>query len=359
MNMFARGFVAPRTIMLDTRFDGAVAIDVWSGYAAQIVDKSGARRVVRGPLTALLAWGETLEALTLSSGTPKGTQALVHTAFLQIAGNQVSDRVEVVSSDLVQAEVKVKYRVSFEGSEERWFAVDNYVKLLCDHASSLIKAAARQTPVRRLRADIADIVRDTVLGKKAEGPRAGLAFAENGMRVVDVEVHELEVTDDDVGALLAAAQLHAITSAIKVAERESALADRRRLEEIDRQLAQAEQETKLLRAQLDEEREGRLFVLQERRQAQHASLVEQKRTAEIADAAREGEVREQRLLIEAREAEAALLERARRQELETALLREQTEAAVRQAAAFSPDLVSALTRLGDAQLLSALAANFG
>ncbi|MBI1946078.1 MAG: hypothetical protein HYS27_10300 [Deltaproteobacteria bacterium] len=359
VNMFARGFVAPRTITLDTKYDGVVSVDVWSGYAAQIVDKSGARRVVRGPRTALLEWGETLEALTLSTGTPKSTEHPLHTAFLQIAGNQVSDRVDVVSSDLVEAAVTVKYRVSFEGDEERWFAVDNYVKLLCDHAASIIKAAARQVPIRRLRAEIAEIVRDTVLGKKAEAPRVGLSFAENGMRVTDVEVHELEVTDDDVGALLAGAQLHAIQSAIEVAEKESALADRRRLEEIDRQLAQAEHQTKLLRAQLDEEREARVFVLQEHRQAQHARLLELKRTSEIADAAREGEVREQRLLIQARESEAALLERQREQELELARLREQTEAAVRQAGAFSPDLVAALTRLGDTQLLSALSANFG
>ena len=359
VNSFARGFSAPRSITLDTRYDGAVSIEIGSGHAVQIVDKSGARRVVRGPQTALLEWGEALEALALSTGTPKSSQALLQTAFLQVAGNQVSDRVDVVSSDLVEAAVTVKYRVSFEGDESRWFAVDNYVKLLCDHASSLIKAAARQIPIRRLRAEIAGIVRDTVLGAKGEGPRLGLAFAENCMRVTDVEVHELEVTDEEVGELLATAQLHAIHSAIEVAEKESALADRRRLEEIDRQLAQAEHETKLLRAQLDEEREGRLFVLQERRQAQHARLLELKRTAEIADAAREGEVREQRLLAQAREAEASLLERERRQALDAVLLREQTEAAVRQATAFSPDLVAALTRLGDAQLLSALSANFG
>lgn len=359
VNTFARGFVAPRTITLDTKYDGAVSVGVWSGYAAQIVDKGGARRVVRGPQTALLEWGETLEALTLSTGTPKSAEHLLHTAFLQIAGNQVSDRVDVVSSDLVEAAVTLKYRVSFEGAEERWFSVDNYVKLMCDHASSLIKAAARQIPVRRLRAEIAEIVRDNVLGKKGEGPRPGLAFPENGMRVTDVEVHELEVTDDQVSELLAGAQLHAIQSAIEVAEKESALADRRRLEEIDRQLAQAEHQTKLLRAQLDEEREARLFVLQEHRQEQHARLLELKRTSEIADAAREGEVRVQRLLIQAREAEAAVLERQRQQELELARLREQTEAAVRQAGAFSPELVAALTRLGDAQLLSALSANFG
>jgi hypothetical protein len=60
-----------------------------------------------------------------------------------------------------------------------------------------------------------------------------------------------------------------------------------------------------------------------------------------------------------REVDAELVERGRRQQLDVAFLREQVEAAVKQAGAFSPELIAAVTRLGDAQLLSALSANFG
>jgi major vault protein len=343
VDSFARSYVPPRTIMLDGKYDGAVAVDVWSGFAVQVVDKKGKRRVVRGPSTILLEWDEALEALSLSTGTPKSTNKLLHTAYLQIAGNQVSDTVEIASSDLVKAAVSVKYRVSFEGNagEEKWFDVDNYVKLLCDHASSLIKAAARQTPIRRLRAEVAEIVRDTILGKKDAGPRSGLAFGENGMRVVDVEVLELYVTDDEVSDLLDHAQLSAIRSAVSVAEKEAALLDRRRIETIEQELLQAEHTTKTLRAQLEAAREATMRTLDEER-ARH-----------------DEQMKLQKLALRAKETDAEIAERERRQALEIAMLREHVEAAVKQGAAFSPELIAAVTRLGDAQLLSALSANFG
>jgi major vault protein len=361
VDAFARSFTPPRQLTLDTRYDGAVSVDVWSGYAVQVVDKKGGRRVVRGPATVLLAWDETLEALSLSTGTPKSSARLLNTAFLQIAGNQVSDRVEIVSSDLVKASVTLKYRVTFEGKdgEERWFHVDNYVKLLCDHAGSIIKAAARHTPIRKLRAEIADVVRDCVLGKKGDVPRAGLAFEDNGMRVTDVEVLDLAIVDDQVNDLLDRAQLAAIQSAVVVAEKEAAFADRQRVEEIERQLARAEHETRALKAELEAERELKGAILEEQKLQQRALLLARKREVELADAEQEGLVRMKKLEARRAELEAELLEKERKQALELALLREQVEAAVKQSAAFSPELIAAVTRLGDAQLLSSLSANFG
>jgi Shoulder domain len=316
---------------------------------------------VRGPATVLLAWDETLEALSLSTGTPKTTSKLLATGFLQIAGNQVSDCVEIVSSDLVKAAITLKYRVSFEGEpgHEAWFQVDNYVKLLCDHARSLLKAAARQQPIRVLRTRIEELVRDTLLGKKGDGPRAGLKFTENGMQVTDVDVLDLEVTDAAVAEMLDQAQLLAIKSAITVAEKESALGDRQRVEEIQRKLLMAEHETKRLQADLEAEREARVHALEEQRLGQRALLLQQKREAELKDVESEGAIKGLKLVARNREVDAEILERDRRQQLDVAFLREQVEAAVKQSQAFSPELIAAVTRLGDAQLLSALSANFG
>ena len=359
VDAFARSFSPPRTLTLDTRWDGAVSVDVWSGYAVQIVDKKGGRRVVRGPASVLLEWDESLESLSLSTGRPKTADKLLHTAFLQVSGNQVSDRVEVTSNDLVKCAVTLKYRVSFEGDPAAWFLVDNYVKLLCDHASSLIKAAARQTPIRKLRAEIAEIVRDNVLGKKGDAPRVGLAFTENGMRVTDVEVLDVDVIDDTVHELLDLAQLAAIKSAITVAEKESSFADKQRIEDIERALLRAEHETRTLKAELDAERDARASTVEEQRLRARAQLAQQKREAELLDAEQEGAVRLKKLEARAKETDADLDERARRQQLELGMLREHVEAAVRQGAAFSPELIAAVTRLGDAQLLSSLSANFG
>src|SRR5438093_8929365 len=48
----------PRTITLDTKYDGVVSVDVWTGYAALLVRKNGTRRVVVGPQTVLLEYDE-------------------------------------------------------------------------------------------------------------------------------------------------------------------------------------------------------------------------------------------------------------------------------------------------------------
>ncbi len=361
---FSRKFVAPKTMMLDTKYEGAVGVDVWSGFAICVKDRSGERRVVRGPQTALLAWDETLEALNLSTATPKTTNRLLSTVFLKTAGNQVSDIVEVHSSDLVRAHVRLAYRVSFETSgaaddAERWFRVDNYVKLLCDHAGSMLKGAARKTPIRMLKQSGADLVRDAILGPKTPTGRVGLAFADNGMRVTDVEVLDIAVADADVGALLVEAQVLAVKSTIQVAEKESGLADRKRIEDIDRQLLKEQQETFLLSRTLELEREERTLLLERTRVDHRALLAELKAKTDLASADTDATLREKRLVIGAKESAADQLERTQRQGLDLALLAAQTTARVTQAQAFSPDLTASLQRLGDAQLLSSLAENFG
>jgi hypothetical protein len=186
-----------------------------------------------------------------------------------------------------------------------------------------------------------------------------MAFEENGMRVTDVDVLDLMVTDEAVATMLDHAQLLAIKSAITVAEKESALGDKQRVEEITRQLIAAEHETKNLQTALDAEREAKLHSLEEQRLGQRALLLQQKREAELRDAADDAAIKLARLEARNREVEAELIERSRRQQLDIAYMREQVEAAVKQAGAFSPELIAAVTRLGDAQLLTALSANFG
>ena len=361
---FSRKFVAPKTMMLDTKYEGAVGVDVWSGFAICVKDRSGERRVVRGPQTALLAWDETLEALNMSTGTPKTTTRLLSTVFLKTAGNQVSDVVEVVSSDLVRAYVRLAYRVSFETTgaaddAERWFRVDNYVKLLCDHAGSMLKGAAHKTPIRNLKQNGADLIRDAILGAKTATGRVGLAFADNGMRVTDVEVLDIGVADPDVSDLLVEAQVQAVKSTIQVAEKESGLADRRRIEEIDRQLLREQHETLLLARELELEIEGKAQLLERARVEHRALLLDMKAKVDLSGADTDASLREKRLAIKGRETASEIQELSQRQDLETAFLAAQTTARVAQAQAFSPDLTAALQRLGDAQLLSSLAENFG
>jgi len=356
---FQRTFSKPTALLLDTKYDGAVMIDVWSGYAVCVKNRRGERRVVVGPQTVMLAHDETLEALTLSTGTPKSPSRLLPTVYLRVAGNQVSDRVSVTSLDMVQASVHLTYRVSFEGESSRWFVVDNYVKLLVEHAASMLKAAARKVPIRQLRTALSELARDALLGPKGPNGRAGLAFEENGMKVFEVEVHSLDIDDEDVREILDGAQHAAVASAVEVAKREADLLDRRRIEDIARAILQSEQETKLLQHKLQVELEERTQEAERKRLEHRAQLLVEKQKAELAQAQSEVELRTVRLTARERESAVDMSELERRQGLEAAFMQAQTDARVRQAQAMSPELTAALTRLGDSQLLSSLADNFG
>ena len=121
---FTRGtsYTTPRTVTLDTKYEGVPAINVWTGYACMVVSKTGRRRVEKGSTTILLDYDESLEILELSTGKPKNTDSLQRTVHLRIANNKVSDIVQVTTADHVNVQLKLSYCVNFEGEDENlWF----------------------------------------------------------------------------------------------------------------------------------------------------------------------------------------------------------------------------------------------
>ncbi|MCA9699165.1 MAG: hypothetical protein KC431_16700, partial [Myxococcales bacterium] len=225
---FNRGqsYTPPRTITLDTRYDGAVGISVWTGYAVLVVSKTGERKVVVGPSTYLLEYDEVLQAAELSTGTPKSDDRLERTAYLRVLYNKVSDVVEAETSDLVSVRVRLSYRVNFEGDPQTWFNVENYVKFLSEHLRSLLRGAIKQRSVQSFYPQAVAAIRDVVLGSQGEdGKRPGRRFAENGMRVYDVEVLDVKIGDAAIEKLLIGAQ-HAVVEQTLTLESE-----RRRLDQ--------------------------------------------------------------------------------------------------------------------------------
>jgi major vault protein len=238
-------FTPPRTITLDTKYDGAVSIDVWTGYAVLVVSKTGERRVVRGPRTILLEYDETLMPMELSTGTPKTDERPFQTVYLRTENNTVSDVVKVETRDLVQVDVRLSYRVNFEGDEpEKWFGIENYVKFLTDHLRSLIRSAGKRHGIEEFYGRTVEIVRDQVLGAAPEnGTRAGRAFKENGMRVYDVEVLDVKIGNPEIARLLVTAQSEALQGALRISREEQELELTRRSERIKREAADEVAET--------------------------------------------------------------------------------------------------------------------
>lgn len=187
----------------------AISVYVPPNHAMMVTSEKG-RKIIKGPVTHILDYSEDLETLALSTGTPKSDKNLLKTVYLQIEGNKVSDEVEVETQDHVKLKVKLSYRISFEKEQEKWFDVKNYVGLLCDHLSSLVRSTVQKSPLEQFYSSSTEVVRDAVLGKKeGEQKRVGRAFAENGMRVYDLEVLQINVLDEGIGDMLTTAQQNA------------------------------------------------------------------------------------------------------------------------------------------------------
>ena len=231
-------YTKPRTITLDTKFDGVVTINVWTGYAVNVVSKSGKREVVVGPATRLLNYDETLEAMELSTGKPKTTEHLLRTGYLRVENNKVSDIINAQTSDFVDVQIKVSYCVNFlEKHKDKWFSVENYVKFLTDRMRSLVKREVKNHTIQEFYANSTDIVRDCVLGIKRDAENAeptGRLFKENGMFVNDVEVLSVGV-EREVARLLEAHQEEMISKTLELADADAKLKLVKALAKVERE----------------------------------------------------------------------------------------------------------------------------
>lgn len=250
-------YTKPRTITLDTKYEGVPAINIWTGYAVLVVDKQGNRRVEQGPCSVLLNYDETLEVLEMSTGKPKNTDRLERTVYLRVTNNKVSDNIEVETSDHVKVAVKISMRVNFEGDPKKWFSAENYVKLLTDHVRSVLKGAIKKYKVEEFYASYVDVIRNVILGtSEGDDGRPGMAFKDNGMVVTDVEVLDCTIGDSRIKGLLEQAQHDVVKTNIEMNTAQRQLEVTEELQEIERRKASAQAETKEHQRNLDTEAVG-------------------------------------------------------------------------------------------------------
>lgn len=221
-------YTKPRTITLDNKYDGVVSVDVWTGYAVNVVSKNGTRKVVRGPQTILLDYDQTLEELQLSTGKPKTTDKVEHTVFLRYENNKVSDIISVETKDFVECSVKVSYCVDFDPAYmDSWFSVDNYVKYLCDRIRSLLKREVKKHTIEDFYQNYSDIVRNIAIdysenttSEKASNRHKGRFFRENGMFVKDCEVLSLTV-ESEIAEILESHQRDMVEKSLELSDAEA------------------------------------------------------------------------------------------------------------------------------------------
>lgn len=346
---------------------------------AVLATSAAGQRVVEGPCVTLLEYEENLVPLKLSTGTPKDDDDPLVTCFLRTIGNRVSDVIEIESADFVRISLRISVSVTFlRDQKDKWFNAENYIQVLCDHLRSIVRSRTRMLSLSSLWPQLAAVVRDTILGPRSEadGSRKGRFFAENGMLVHEVEILDATIEDELIAEQMRTVQRESVTLAIGDRQAQDKLQSAKlrselelRAHELQAQVREHEAKLKELERKLSHE--TRLSELRDR----EAMALEQARLAaerESSDLQRRIE-REQTAQTAQRDAlikDAASRAQAaqvlheeefghvsRLKGLDMALIDAQARAVVAERTAVQPQLVEALTALGDKALLSEVAQN--
>lgn len=347
-------YTPPRTITLDTKYEGAVAINVWSGYAIMVVGKTGERKVIVGPKTYLLEYDEELQVFSLSCDNPKTDKKLLKDVYLRILNNKVSDMVEVETKDFVRLDLKLSYRLNFQDDSNKWFNVENYVKFLTDRFRSILSMVVKTYSINEFYTNSFTILKKAIMG---EDLKTGYLFSENNMFVYDVEIVSVSIKDNKIAQLLMEAQQSLIQESAILMKEKSKLEITKFLESIKQQTAEVQYETNksIFGYEKDE--------LEKKVDLEVAKIDSDKKTNELK---LEGEIKEEELLSKINELklqrekqtnEQGIYFKEKEYELYVKEIEVELKAVVEKAKAISPDLIAALQAFADKELLQKVASS--
>lgn len=352
-------YTPPRTITIDSKYEGAVVIDVWTGYAVKVKSKTKEPRVVVGPKTIMLEYDETLEYMSLSTGTPKTDKKMLDTAYLRVMNNKISDVIYGTTADNCEVALSLSYRVNFEGDLSNAFDVENYVKFLTDHMRSLGKAVIKNVGIENFYSNPHGIIRDAFLGEKDEetGERSGRFFEENGMRVYEVEVLAVKIGDDDIENMLIQNQNDTVRQSLVLADLNRKTEFAKAKENLERERSNAGLETVLNNINNEKKKTKEQLALELDQKQKEKQIVEMNEIVTALneavinvkdDAKRERAKKDIELNVEHQEKVL---------ELKLKHIEAEIQAVVEKGKAVSPQLIAALQALGDKNLASALSEN--
>ena len=348
-------FTPPRTISLgSSKYEGAVAVDVWTGYAVNIISKDGSRQVVCGPQTVLLDYDQTLEMLELSTGKPKTTDRLERVAFLRYENNRVSDIINVETKDFVNASVKVSYHVNFDTAQmDKWFSVDNYVKHLCDWCRSAIKKAAKEFTIAEFHEIYQDVIIDAIKDEASDGTYLH-RFGENGMFISDVEILSLSI-ESHIQSLIDKHQEKVVSRTLELTAAESSAAIEAQILELNREKVKLTEEYAQFKTAKEAETRQRELDLQAAEQRFLEEENNRKANATIALQSLKDMIDESQLAAARKQKEMELEFKQKELELEAKREADAAQAMKEVLTALGPDLAAAMTNANNQQVVQAIA----
>ena len=221
---FNRGntYSKPRTITINNKFDGVVSIDVWTGYAINVVSKKGKRKVIVGPQTYLLEYDETVEDIMVVDDSGNNR---VRSVFLKIDNNKIRDGITAQTKDFVDVGIQIAYCVNFDPElEDNWFNIEDYAEYLMDYESSVIKREIKKYTLEEFYNNAANIIRSRII----ESEEAKIVF-DNGMCIDDVEI-----MNQAVDKMINEHQLDIVAKSLRLSNAEKELSVTQEIAKIDK-----------------------------------------------------------------------------------------------------------------------------
>jgi len=359
-DMINRGetFNKPRSISLESsKFDGAIRIKVWRGYAICVESTSKESEVIVGSVTKLLEYDEDLVTMELSRTSHDGSKSsdvTLKTPYLRTLNNRISDKVNVVTKDLCNVTVNLSYMVNFrEEDKDKWFDVENYVQFLCERMRSMIQRMAKQNGIEDFYQNHIDLIRDLILDKPLtdkEEPKCRY-FSENGMYISDVEISSCELEDDGIEEMLNDSQIETVRNNLEVARQDRSLALTKKVQETDRSIQREKSHSRQVTRDLQKDEIDKSQVI---------TLLELQNTNDIENIREDNNVKLQTIyaMIAKARLEIKRTQNVEEQENQLALveidgkrLQAENKAFAEKFKTVTPELISAMNSLRDSNLI--------
>ena len=353
---FNRGntYSKPRTITIDNKYDGVVTIEVWTGYAVNVVNKDGRRKTIVGPQTYLMEYDETLEVVHTADGD---------TVFLRIDNDRIDDVIHVQTKDFVDIDIAVTYCVNFATThQDKWFGIKDYSSYLIDYERSNIKKAVKEYCLEEFYSNGADIIKNTVTpvvqsgGKKnSDDVTAVGKYFSNGMYVNSVEVLNIKIANNNVRELLDRHQANIVSKSLELSAATKEMAVTKELEKLRAERLQLEYE----RAMNEIDVKNKTTMEQIARDAQIARAKEDNQKA-IKEAEKNlqpilDEIQKSELARDKKDSDQTLAWQKEHDKIEVDKQKAYTDAVKKVVDSISPELVAAITTSSKADMVKEIA----
>jgi len=194
--------LTPRTPAERVDRTRAIVLRIEDNAAVLINDfETNHARVEFGPSKVMLKPYEDVSVLDLSGSTPKKPKQL-KVVMLRLGPDFATDLFEVATRDHARLRIKLSYKWQFdvEGDSEKdkaIFRVNDFVGYVCENLASRIRQVAAENDFETFHKAASTLIRRVIFGVDDAGkPRKERLFAENHLRIIDIDIKDIAPVDE-------------------------------------------------------------------------------------------------------------------------------------------------------------------